>query len=100
MHKIRLLILLMCWLCLMYMASPDEIKTIDGDIITGEVVDVDEEYLSVRQSQDRISFIQWSIISLISRNKEIIIVNRDGNQKKFSILKTTSSLSAKDINLT
>ena len=83
----------------MHSSFPDEIKTIDGDIITGEVVDVDEEYLSIRQGQDHISFIQWRIISLISRDKEIIIVNRDETQKKFSILKTANSLSAKDINL-
>ncbi|MFN3531291.1 MAG: YdiY family protein [Candidatus Brocadia sp.] len=78
---------------------PDEIKTIDGDIITGEVVGVDEEYLSIRQGQDHISFLQWRIISLISRDKEVIIVNHDETQKKFSILKTANSLSAKDIHL-
>jgi len=100
MNKFRLLLFLIGWLSLMHSSFPDEIKTIDGDIITGEVVDVDEEYLSVRQSQDRISFIQWGIISLISRDKEIIIVNCDETQKKFSILKTANSLSAKDINLT
>lgn len=100
MNKFRLLLFLIGWLSLMHSSFPDEIKTIDGDIITGEVVNVDEEYLSIRQGPDRISFIQWSIISLISRDKEIIVVNGDGNQKKFSIVKTTNSLSAKDIHLT
>ncbi|MBC6932639.1 MAG: DUF481 domain-containing protein [Candidatus Brocadia sp.] len=100
MHKLRFFFLLLAYVCLMDRAISDEIKTIDGDIIEGEVVDVDEEYLSIRHSGDSISFLQWRIISLISRDKEVIIVNRDETQKKFSILKTANSLSAKDINLT
>lgn len=30
---------------------PDDIKTIDGNIIVGETVGVDEEYISVKQGQ-------------------------------------------------
>ncbi len=100
MHKFRLFVFLIGWLYLLDTAFPDEIKTIDGDIITGEVMDVDEEYLSIRHNGDGISFIQWRIISLISRDKEIIMVNCDETQKKFSILRTANSLSVKDINLT
>lgn len=77
---------------------PDDIKTIDGNIIAGEIVGVDEEYISVKQGQDNIVFIQWRIISLISRDKEMIVITHDGNQKKFSILTTTTgNFSAKDI---
>ena len=77
---------------------PDDIKTIDGNIIVGEIVGVDEEYISVKQRQDNIVFIQWCIVSLISRNKEIIIVSHENNRKKFSILTTsTDSFSVKDI---
>src|SRR3989337_1493190 len=77
---------------------PDDIKTIDGNIIVGEIVGVDEEYVSVKQGQYNIVFIQWRIVSLISRNKEIIIVSHENNRKKFSILTTTTgNLSAKNI---
>lgn len=100
MHKLRFLFLLLAYVCLMDRVFSDEIKTIDGDIIEGEVMDVDEDYLSIKQSEDSISFIQWRIISLISRDKEIIIIGHDETQKKFSILKTESGLSVKDVNLT
>ncbi len=77
---------------------PDDIKTIDGNIIAGEIVGVDEEYISVKQGQDNIVFIQWRIVSLISRNKEIIVVSYENDRKKFSILTTaTGDFSAKDI---
>lgn len=69
---------------------PDDIKTIDGNIIAGEIAGVDEEYLSVRQGQDNIVFIQWRIVSLISRDKEIIIVSHEHDRKKFSVLTTTT----------
>lgn len=100
MYKLRFLFLALAYLCLVDRVFSDEIKTIDGDIIMGEVVDVDEEYLSVRHNGNNISFFQWRIISFISRDKDVIIVNCDETQKKFSILKTANSLSAKDINLT
>ena len=78
---------------------PDVVKTIDGDIVEGSVVSADEEYLCIRQKGNSINFIQWRIISLISRNKEIIIVSHENNRKKFSILTTTTgNFSAKDIN--
>ena len=90
--------IVLIFLSLMDSLFPDDIKTIDGDIIVGETVGVDEEYISVKQGQDNIVFIQWRIISLISRDKEMIIVTHDGNQKKFSILTTTTgNFSAKDI---
>ena len=61
-------------------------------------MDADEEYLTVRQRGDSVVFIQWRIISLISRDKEMIIVTHDGNKKKFSILTTSSNnFSVKDI---
>lgn len=88
------------YFCITNEAFTDEIKTIDGDIRKGEVVDADEEYLSIREEGDTISFIQWRIISLISRDKEVIIVSHDENQKRFTILKTEGSLSAHDIGLT
>src|SRR4030067_3487267 len=77
---------------------PDDIKTIDGNIIAGEIVGVDEEYISVKQMQNSMVFIQWRIVSLISRNKEVIVVSHENNRKKFSILTTTTgNLSAEDI---
>ena len=98
----RLLTLFLIWQCLLVnQVFSDQIKTIDGNIIEGEVMDADEEYLTVRQRGDSVVFIQWRIISLISRDKEMIIVTHDGNQKKFSVLTTTSvGLSAKDTKLT
>ncbi|MBI2469696.1 MAG: DUF481 domain-containing protein [Planctomycetes bacterium] len=101
MPKLSLLALFLLLLCLASNAFPDEIKTIDGNIIEGEVADVDDEYLSIRQGQERISFIQWRIISLISREKEVIIVNHDKNQRRFIIMTAdANSLSAKNINIT
>ena len=77
---------------------PDVVKTIDGDVVEGSVVSADEEYLCIRQKGNSINFIQWRIVSLISRNKEIIIVTHENNRKKFSILTTsTDSFSVKDI---
>lgn len=100
MHKVRFLFLLLAYVCLMDRVFSDEIKTIDGDIIVGEVVDIEEDYLSIKHSENSISFLQWRIISLISRDKEIIIVSCDETQKKFSVLKTANGLSVKDVNLT
>lgn len=98
MLKIGLFIFLLTWLCLMKNTFADEIKTIGGDIIEGEVIDVDEEYLSIRQGVDHIYFIQWDIIELISRDKEIIVVNHVAGERKFSIFTTTTgTFSAKDI---
>jgi len=95
----RLLTLFLIWPCLLInQVFSDQIKTIDGNIIEGEVMDADEEYLTVRQRGDSVVFIQWRIISLISRDKEMIIVTHDGNKKKFSILTTSSNnFSVKDI---
>lgn len=100
MLKLRLFVLLMTWLFFVENGFPDVVKTIDGDIIEGSVVSADEEYLCIRQKGNSINFVQWRIVSLISRDREIILANHDGNQKKFSVLTaTTSSLSAKDVTL-
>ncbi|UJS18056.1 MAG: DUF481 domain-containing protein [Candidatus Jettenia sp.] len=101
MPKLRFLIFFLMYFCLINKAFTEEIKTIDGDIIKGEVVDADEECLSIRdEGGGAISFIQWRVISLISRDKEVIIVSHDETRRKFTILKTEGSLSAKDISLT
>lgn len=101
MYKYCILILPLLWyFCMVYTTAADEIKTIDGEVIEGKVIDVDEEYLSVRRQGNEVCFIQWRIINLISRTNEVIIVNHDGKQKKFTVLKTANSLSAKDITIT
>jgi hypothetical protein len=96
---LKYLTLFLLWLCLLTNnVFSDQIKTIDGNIVEGEVMGVDEEYLTVLQRSDSIVFIQWRIVSLISRNKEIVIVSHENNRKKFSILTTTTdSSSVKDI---
>lgn len=97
---ILLLVFAGVWLSFPDKAFPDQVKTIDGKVIGGEVVHVDDEYLSIRQGNDSISFIQWRIVTLITKDREIIVVNHGENQKRFSILTTTTdSLSAKDISL-
>ncbi len=97
-YYLKTITIVLIFLSLMDSVFPDDIKTIDGNIIVGETVGVDEEYISVKQGQDNIVFIQWRIVSLISRNKEIIIVSHENNRKKFSILTTsTDSFSVKDI---
>ena len=97
-YYLKTITTILIFLSLMDSVFPDDIKTIDGDIIVGETVGVDEEYISVKQGQDNIVFIQWRIVSLISRNKEIIVVSHENNRKKFSILTTsTDSFSVKDI---
>ncbi len=98
MVKLKIFVLLMTWLCFVGKGFPDVVKTIDGDIVEGRVVSADEEYLCIGQKGNSINFVQWRIISLISRDREIIIVNHDENQKKFSVLTaTTGRLSAKDV---
>src|SRR3990167_1175678 len=97
-YYLKTITIVLIFLSLMDSVFPDDIKTIDGNIIVGETVGVDEEYISVKQGQDNIVFIQWRVVSLISRNKEVIIVSYENNRKKFSILTTTTgNLSAKDI---
>lgn len=100
MYKLGFLIFLLLYFCFLRNVFTDEVKTIDGDIIKGEVVKVDEKYLVVREGGDTINFIQWRIISLISKDEEVIIVNHEGDQKKFTILKSSGSLSAENIDLT
>ncbi|HHT9112673.1 MAG: DUF481 domain-containing protein [Planctomycetes bacterium] len=97
-HYLTTITTVLIFLSLMDSIFADDIKTIDGNIIVGEIVGVDEEYVSVKQGQDSMVFIQWRIVSLISRNKEIIIVSHENNRKKFSILTTSSNnFSVKDI---
>lgn len=98
MHKLRFLFHFLAYVCFVNMVFSEEVKTIDGDIITGEVVDADENCLSLRQSEDSICFLQWRIISLISRDKEIIMVNCNETRKEFFILQTANSFSVKDMN--
>lgn len=94
------LVVFFSWICLVNNTFSDEIKTLEDVVIAGEVVEVTDTYLSVKQEQGQISSIPWSAISLISRNKEVVIVNHDEKQIKFSILTTTPQLSAKDMHLT
>lgn len=101
MYKAVCFILFILLTCLVDKAFSEVIKTIDGDIIEGKVLSADDEYLSIRQGHGNITFIQWRIISLISRDQEIIIVRHDGDKKGFTILATTGgSLSARDIGIT
>lgn len=94
------LVVFFSWICLMNNAFSDEIKTLEDAVIAGEVVEVTDAYLSVKQEQGQISSIPWSAISLISRNKDVVMVSHDEKQIKFSILTTTPQLSAKDMHLT
>lgn len=101
MYKIVCFILFTLLTCFIDKAFSEVIKTIDGDVIEGEVLNADEEYLSIRQGHDNITFIQWRIVNLISRNQEIIVVSHDGGKEKFTVLTTTGDgLSAKDIGIT
>ncbi|MDR4508540.1 MAG: DUF481 domain-containing protein [Candidatus Brocadiaceae bacterium] len=94
------LFLVPVWPCFTTGAYPEEIQTIDGRIIKGEVVNTDKEYLCLRQEPDRIVFIEWRVIKLISRDKEIIIVNHVDDKHTFSLLKAnTGEFSARDIQL-
>ena len=82
-------------------AFAEEIKTIDGAIIEGEIVSVDEEYLVIRQSHNHILFLQWRIINCIIRKDEIFIVSGNGDKKKFFILSVPgNTVSAKDMKIT
>lgn len=93
------LVVFFSWLCLANNTFSDEIKTLEDAVIAGEVVEVTDAYVSVKQEQGQISSIPWSAIGFISRNKEVVIVNHDEKQIKFSILTTTPQLSAKDMHL-
>lgn len=52
-HSLKTIAIVLIFLSLMDGVFPDDIKTIDGNIIVGETVGVDEEYISVKQGQDR-----------------------------------------------
>jgi putative salt-induced outer membrane protein YdiY len=82
---VPLLAFLVTWMYLIGMVYSDEIKTIDGTIFEGEMLKVTEEFLSLRKTDGSVSDILLNDVNLISREKEIIIVNREG--KKFSVLR-------------
>lgn len=82
---VPLLAFLVTWMYLIGMVYSDEIKTIDGTIFEGEMLKVTEKFLSLRKTDGSVSDILLNDVNLISREKEIIIVNREGN--KFSILR-------------
>lgn len=88
------------WLGITDKAFSDQIKTIDDRVVEGKVVHVDGEYLSLRQENGGISFIQWRTISLITNDEKVIVVNHGEKKTSFSVLTTAAStLSAQDINL-
>ena len=82
-------------------AFPDQIKTIDDRVVEGEAVHVDGEYLSLRQENGGICFIQWRIISLITKDEKVIVVNHGEKKTSFTVLTTAAgALSAQDLSLT
>lgn len=92
---------LLVYIYISSIAFAEEIKTVDGAIIEGEIVSVDEEYLVIRQSHNHILFVQWRIISCIIRKDEIFIVSCNGDKKKFLILSAPgNTVSAKDMKIT
>lgn len=82
---VPLLAFLVTWVYLIGTVYSDEIKTIDGTIFEGEMLKVTEEFLSLRKTDGSVSDILLNDVNLISREKEIIIVNHEG--KKFSVLR-------------
>lgn len=89
------------WLGFMDKALSDQIKTIDDRVVEGKVVHVDGEYLSLRQENGGICFIQWRTISLITKDEKVIVVNHGEKKTSFSVLTTAAgALSAQDLNLT
>lgn len=105
MNKISL-ILILCGLLLACVRQTttslaEEIKTIDGDVIEGKVVSVDEDYLAVRQESNHISFLHWDIVSYIIRKPDTIIVSHTGGRRNFLIFTATGdTLSARESALT
>lgn len=82
-------------------AFPDQIKTIDDRVVDGEAVHADGEYLSLRQENGGICFIQWRIISLITKDEKVIVVNHGEKKTSFTVLTTAAgALSAQDLSLT
>ena len=89
------------WLGFMDKAFSDQIKTIDDRVVEGKVVHVYGEYLSLRQENGGICFIQWRTISLITKDEKVIVVNHGEKKTSFSVLTTAAgALSAQDLNLT
>lgn len=94
---LSLVIFFVTWACHIGMAYSDEIKTIDGTVLEGEIINVAPESLSFRKKDGSVSDLQLKEISLISRGSEISIINREG--KKFSVLRMPKpeNFSMKDV---
>ncbi|TVL99898.1 MAG: hypothetical protein CV087_16245 [Candidatus Brocadia sp. WS118] len=75
----------MTWIFLIGMSYSDEIKTIDGVVMEGEIIKVTANSISLRKSDGIVSDLQLEAVSLISRGSEICIIQREG--KKFSVLR-------------
>ncbi len=89
------------WLGITDKAFSDQIKTIDDRVVEGKVVHVDGEYISLRQENGGICFIQWRTISLITNDEKVIVVNHGEKKTSFSVLTTaTGTFSAQDLSLT
>ncbi len=87
----------MIWICLTGITYSDEIKTIDGTVLEGEIIKVDAESVSLRKMDGSVSNLQLTEVSLVSRGSEISIINREG--KKFSVLRIPKpeNFSMKDV---
>lgn len=85
------------WICLTGIAYSDEIKTIDGTVLEGEIIKVAPESLSLRKSDGSVSDLELKDVSLISRGSEISMINREG--KKISVLRIPKpeNFSMKDV---
>jgi len=95
-HFITLLIAF----CFLEAALSEEIKTIDGSVFTGEIIEMDESNLTFIEGENNIISLQWRIIELIIKDSEIIMISHGKDKNTFSILKMTGqkNLSAEDLN--
>ncbi|MGQ3684478.1 MAG: DUF481 domain-containing protein [Candidatus Loosdrechtia sp.] len=82
-------------------ASSDEIKMADGTYRKGEVLTITEDAISILQEDGNICSLNFSEISLISRNNEIIIVHPETERKRFIIMKIRKpgGISLKEIDI-
>ncbi|KKO21057.1 MAG: hypothetical protein DCC43_10575 [Candidatus Brocadia sp.] len=80
-----LVFLFIAWVFHAGMSYSDEIKTIDGAVLTGEIINVAAESISLRTTDGTVSDLPLKDVGLVSRGSEICIINRDG--KKFSVLR-------------
>lgn len=79
------------------MVYADEIKTIDGTVLEGEIIKVDPESLSFRKKDGTVNDLSLKDVSLISRGSEISMIHREG--KKVSVLRMPKpeNFSMKDV---